>query len=465
MLRQLNRLFKAIGGPSNLLRKPATSNYQPTTTDRMTAKPKDLPDFTFMTIRQMLYDPTLRLGLGMRCAPIYATEWAYPEPGDSGKVAWKPGIKANREDVAEFVERQLNKLMMFGCETLLKSQIWGWSGAEVEYEFNEETKLVEFAGLLERRSADVRALEVDGELAGVSFRNVRRDGEKTGEVKLLFPFAIWSNFNAEDGHYYGLSVLHGSYSPWADKWFPDGAMDVRRKFMTRESYRGARLWYPEGSTKTVNENGQEVNTPNGNIARQILENIKAGFIFGGPSTMDPNTGERKWVFEDSEVSGNPAHILQYPHDLDVEELRGIEIPDDVLMSEATGAWAGKAVPMQAFFLGLERFRLNSLIKPFDQQVLRFLVRLNFGPNAFYEVHAKPFIEQYGLNSGETAGFVTDDTRSAPGSPTQQGSANPFFDRGQQFSQAAEFAIGEIVGSSERFTQVVRRALTNGNGSG
>ena len=76
---------------SLLLGKPKTAEYRPFPVHHFT-QIRDLPPFTFHTIRHMLIDPTIRLGLAMRMAPLCQAEFAFQQ-GDK----WIPGVRADRE--------------------------------------------------------------------------------------------------------------------------------------------------------------------------------------------------------------------------------------------------------------------------------------------------------------------------------------------------------------------------------
>src|SRR5689334_3518889 len=119
--------------PKNKLTgKAKTASYKPLPADVWGTQPRDLPLFTFNVIRAMLWDPTIRLGLAMRCAPLHSAEFAYKE-GEK----WKPGVKADNPQVAEYVLRQLNRLWKNGLAKILKAQVWGWAAGEVLYKVRD----------------------------------------------------------------------------------------------------------------------------------------------------------------------------------------------------------------------------------------------------------------------------------------------------------------------------------------
>lgn len=380
MPQWLDKLRKWAIGP------PQTRKYVPQ--QQMVSwglAPRDLPIFTFQTVRAMLWDPTIRLGLAMREAPLCQAEFAYQD-GES----WKNGVWAEREDVAAFVRRQLWRIWTNDVPALARAaQTCGWTGAEVMYRVTSH-RTIEYDSLLTRHPADVRALELNGELWGVAFAS--GGDERTGsKVRLQMPRAFWHAFMPEDGALYGQSILRGAYSPWADKWFDGCALDVRRLFAHKDAYGGVDLTYPSGTTEITKADGTLQIVPNNDIARQIAEQIKAGGVTTRPSELNAD-GKELWTINRATVPANPAHIFEYPKQLDVEMLRGIEIPDDVITSEATGSWAGKTVPQQAFYTGLDRWG-RALIGDICRQIIDPLLVLNYGKKQEYHVTLKPLALQ------------------------------------------------------------------------
>lgn len=420
------------------LGKPQTASYKPQPLDIWGLMPRDLPLFTWNMVRYMLWDQTIRLGLAMREAPIHSAEVAYKDGKD-----WVNGIKCDVPAIAQFVERQLQRFWTHDLRKILRAQIWGWAAGECLYRVNQAGQ-IEYDGLLQRSAADVRAMDLDGKQIGVRFRRIPK--AKDGMVDLKFPECFWHAFMPEDGSFYGESVLKGPYSAWCDKYLDGGALDVRRLFMHADAYGGKLIRYPEGSTP-VEENGGVRYIPNLDIARQMVAQLKAGGVVTMPSKFDGTSGKPLWDLNWASSTADPKHILEYPKDLDVEMLRGLEIPDDVLTSEGmTGAWAGKAVPQQAFYAGLDRW-LTLLASDFKRQIADPLVVANFGREFEYEISFKPLAEQASEQSGDK------EKDGQPGGFT--GQVNPFAPR---YQMSLEQAIGEGAVNAAQLVQGVRKAL-------
>lgn len=372
-------------------------------------QPRDLPAFSFATIRAMLIDPGIRLNLATRAAPITGAQFAFKTADDT----WQDGMQCSDPVIGEFIYRQLMHIWRNFLPAILRAQVWGWSAGEVTYKLGS-SGLVEIDKLEPRHAADCRLLKLSHNRWGVAVDRV----EGAGVVKLKFPTSWFHAYNAEDGEDYGVPILLGAYSPWADKWFNGGALDVRRLFMHKDAYGGADLGFPEGSTWV---DGVTEPVPNKDVARQIVEQITAGGVTTRPSDRDEH-GNEKWPLTRAVVASNPQHILQYPRDLDDEIKWGMEISDDVTGEGSSGAWAGKRVTMAAFYASLDHW-IVQIIADLSEQIFNPLCELNFDKVPDYEIRHKPLAEQ-AMEQQSNAGPGGDD--QAGGMPEMPGGGDDPF---------------------------------------
>ena len=357
--------------------KPQTGQYDPIN-HRYWSQPRDLPPFSFATVYNMLVDPEVRLAVSTRSAPLFGVEFGYEENGE-----FTPGIQADRPEVGVYVERQLKKIWRNHLHEICSAQVWGWSGGEIVLKLGQ-SGLIEIDRIETRHAQDCRLILRDGQPCGVQFSRVINEGK----VDIGFPEAFFHSHNSDPGELYGQSCLMGAYSPWADKWLDGGALDVRRLFMHKDAYGGCSLGYPDGETYI---DGMSQPVPNRDIARQIVEQIRAGNTIVRPSQRDAN-GNELWPIERATVASNPAHILQYPKDLDSEIRTGIGIPDGILNDDGGGAYAGKRIPMAAFYASLDTW-LVQILNDLTEQVFRPLVMMNFGKAIEFQCDFKPLAEQ------------------------------------------------------------------------
>lgn len=400
---------------AGLFRRPSkpieTAGYKPPPYHTWGRYPRDLPPFTHFTVQLMQFDPTIKLGLAMRAAPMLGLEWAYQN--DSGE--WQTGVQASDPRVAQFVLRQLKRIWQ-DLGAVIGAQVWGWSGGEVTFRRTAEG-LVEVDRLLPRHSSDIRAMAAESQLCGI--RVLRCPESPGGYVDLEFPKCWWHCYRAENGQFYGMSAMIGAYSPWFDKWMNGGALDVRRLFMHKDAYAGADITYPEGTTYIPGKG----EIPNRDIAAELVEQIAAGATTARPAAYDAQ-GHELWQLTRASVSSSPDHILRYPRDLDTEILRGMECPDDILTADesSSGAWAGKRVPMAAFFSGLDLWA-TTLVRDMDDQVIRPTVKINFGDVEYHVCH-KPLAIQAAEQQQKQGDKSGGDTGDLSGLFTQSGPPGP-----------------------------------------
>ncbi|MFG0262870.1 MAG: hypothetical protein ACF788_10815 [Novipirellula sp. JB048] len=409
--------------------KPRTGGYRPTLPAAYFEQPRDLPLFSFSTIRHMLTDGMVRLSLAMRSAPM-------------GQVQWQ--VESTRDEVAAYVQRQLDRIWQNHLTAILQAQVWSWSAGEITLRLSDGN-LVEIDALEARQARDCRLMIAGGEPVGVQVEGVRGDGK----VDLKFPNAWFHAHEPEEGEFYGRSVLRGAYSPWFDKTCRGGAVDVRRLFMHKDAYGGVDLGYPEGYSDVLDETGEPI--PYRDIAVQIVEQLRAGGVTTRPSTVDEH-GNEKWPLTRASVPANPQHILQYPKDLDSEIRRGIGIPDDIIDSDSSGAWAGKRVPMGAFYASLDGWA-RGVAGDFREQVFDPLVLLNFGSAVDYEITHKPLAEQAMEQQSNAGGAEGGPPGESP--PPQPGQSH-------RMSLDPVDAVGRGVLDAGRIVEAARSVLRMGN---
>ena len=436
--------MKQNGKPIRATRqRPRTTGYQPTY-HVWGNSPRDLPQFTYHTIRAMLLDSAVRKCLAIRRAPLYGLEFAYQQ-GDK----WIPGVEARKPEVAKFVMRQLKRIWDGELEGILSADVWGWSAGEITYRLSDYG-LVEIDRLLPRHACDTRAMERDGELCGVRFDRVV--GSEKGYVDLEFPHCWWHSYNPEAGRYYGQSCFLGAYSPFADKWFNGGATDVRRLFMHKDAYGGVDIAYPEGMTPVAQPDGTILEIPNRDIARQMAEQIQAGGVTTRPSQFGAD-GAELWKITRATVPAAPSHILQYPKDLDDEIAEGMEVFGDLDGGGETGSWAGKRVTAAAFYGSEDRWAL-AVLRDLRIQVLEPLVLYNFGKAEEFNVSHKPLaLQAMEQQSNAGPGQQPGQQGQPPGPQTQGQSGQQSYQAPQKMSLEASIGRGEE--SAERIVRMAR----------
>ena len=358
-------------------------------------QPRDLPPFTFATIRAMLFDPGVRLNFRKRAAPIATAQFGVKVDDKT----WKDGIKCQDPVIGKFIYDEIMYIWTNYLPAILRSQVWGWSAGEVTLRACEG--LIRIKSMEPRHASDCKLVKLGHQRWGVQFERI----EGSENIQLPVPRCWFHAYGAEDGEDYGISAAIGAYSPWADKWFNGGALDIRRLFMHKDAYAGADLGYPNGSSPVE---GYASEVPNSEIAKAIITSILTGGPTTRPSERDEN-GNEKWPLTRAQVASNPTHILQYPKDCDKEIEQGMEVIDD---SGETGAWAGKRVTMGSFYSSLDHW-IVQICMDLCEQIIDPLCMMNFGKVPEYELRHKPLAQQAMEQQGNAApGASAQDTQGA-----------------------------------------------------
>lgn len=105
--------------PKDLLGKPLTSEYVPQGFNSLFYYTRNRPAFTPATVSEMLADPRILFGLWLIKGPIQ----------DKAKFE----VECDNQEVADFCQRQIDRLWRNSLPIALKCLDWGYSGSEVLY--------------------------------------------------------------------------------------------------------------------------------------------------------------------------------------------------------------------------------------------------------------------------------------------------------------------------------------------
>lgn len=352
------------------------------------------PLFFRYYIPAMERDPHLVYGIKMLRAPILTKA--------------KYEVTSDMPEVQDFVDKQIKRFWAVGLPLSLTSMEWGFNGAEVIYRWKKKTQLLEFDKLRFLRPHDVTPVVRNGSLQGILIRRIRDPGNNSPnqEKFLKLPKVLWSVHEKRHDRWFGKSVYEGAFIPWYETWQPKGFRNIRHLAMYKYSFDGGCVKYPEGATQDP-ITGE--NIPNVLIAEQMADRREAGATLVLPSLNQEYGG---WEYEPAAGMTIPEGLFQYGDDLRNEKWEGIGVPPEIVQDESGGSFAGRRVPQQGFYSAIQE-KSDEQLFDFDEQVLRYLVRLNFGPDADYDVEAVPIIqtlqqEEMGVVTGKLPGDEEED---------------------------------------------------------
>lgn len=243
-------------------------------------------------------------------------------------------------------------------------------------------------------------------------------------ISLFFPKGFLYLHNREFNSLQGQSEFESAYEAWTEKSDTQGAKHSRKLWFYKNAFSGGILFHPPGSFR--NEQNQEI--PFQALARQALETSLNGSVWTFEQSFDPVSGQPLWSYVEPKMQPGGEKILEYVRHLDNEIMRGLGIPDDVVQQiSGTGSYAGRSIPLMAFFIA-QRATLTNLFTICDEQVFRPLCRANFGHDN-YEASMEIDIERLmGAMDGKPNGPGMNEAAY------QNPNANPMQHPGNQHAQ-------------------------------
>lgn len=346
--------------------KEYTGKYKPELYRQPFWLEEKLPPFTLWSVTRMGYDPQVKLATRILLAPLMKAKFELT--GDA--------------EVVQFIAKTLKTVWRHSMHKILKGVKNTMAAGEVLYEYSERDKMFYYRGLIDYYPPDVRILtsKKTGRMTGIKVR--MRKANKRGTVTLRRPKSFLYLHDREFNQWTGRSAYESAYRPWFDKAERDGALDIRRMWYYKCAFDGGDLYHPTG--EYIDPDGNKI--PYQDVARQMLEMEKTGGVSAYPNTYDEN-GNRDWERVRPSPNGSGADLINYTDQLDVEIARGIGITDDVMQQVGgTGSYAGRTVPLMAFFTS-EGMTLTEVATAVIEQIVDPLVIANYGQDARYEVQS------------------------------------------------------------------------------
>lgn len=363
-----------------ITRSAKTASYVPHvwTGNRLGLALDGRPRFTWLEAERMRYDPQIQFGLRVLRAPLFG-------------VTWK--VQADSAVVERWVDREFGRVYRRMLPRLCREFEYGVACGEVTYLARRSRATgktrIHFNDFLDLHPRDARPLvfhrgRCAGDLAGLKVQNVVNAEMGTGGLYLDRNHGFWFKGESEYGDWYGRPRLAGAYEPWLEKRGRHGAVDARRLFYKKCAFRGPRIRYPVGQTDMGNADTGSMLMSNQDIARELVEKFENGGVLALPSVKGPD-GAELWTWEDPQSFSDVAGLMEYPRQLDKEILIGLGIPIELVEAGGTGSgYSGRAIPAQVFFTSMDEI-VSRIVESITEQVMRFLVRLNFGTAARFEI--------------------------------------------------------------------------------
>lgn len=361
--------MSVANGTTKTLTRPArTGSYHPAVwANRLALAVDGKPIFTWLEAERMRLDPQVQFGLRILRAPLYG-------------VTWK--THADNSVVERWIQRESEAIYRRMMPKIVRHFEYGVSCGEITFKNrrSQGKTRVHFADFLEVHPRDAAPFVYDrgprsGKLACLEVKNVA-DGH--GTVYLDRRHSFWFKGDSEFGEWWGRPRLAGAHQPWFDKGSRHGLNDSIRLYYAKQAFMGPKLFYPPGNIDISADPSTQVFKDAQDHAREIVEKYMNGGVLVLPSTVD-DKGAALWRWEDPKAFTDSSGMLEYKKVLDGDILVGLGIPKELVEASTVGSgYSGRAIPAQVFFSSMDE-EAQRILEEIDRQILRPLVRLNFGP--------------------------------------------------------------------------------------
>lgn len=112
----------------------------------------------------------------------------------------------------------------------------------------------------------------------------------------------------------------------------------------------------------------------------LLLNLRQGGVITIPHEVD-DKGNQKYDVELLESKNNGEGFEKWIAHLTISMMRGLMIPDLLAIQDGPGSFAGKEVVAEQFFATQDSVVDDTVVEPYNQQVVAPNIRYNFGNNA------------------------------------------------------------------------------------
>ncbi len=369
----------------------------------------DMPQITLRRdIEFMQFHPIVSSSLDYYRAGISGAEfWGGPDNANPDNAGGKPISPDPR--VAEFVLAHVERFWQRGVPLLQEGgYTYGWAGGEHIYK--EVGGLMVWSHLKDFHPNDCFILTgaVSTPIAyhplGARVKGLRgRPPVEMWFAEGHIPAkAAWYAHRPRFGQFYGRSQLTGAWRAWRRLGWRDGVEQVIDAAVYRAGYQGPVVGFPPGHSAPTARQGVPATTQDGgglsrrenrDVARQILEWMKAGAGVAISSEQYPPTqgGGPKWNVDFPDHVMDVRPLVDTARYLEEQIILGIGVPPELIRSGGTGSgYSGRSIPREAFLDQQQRIA-DRMLQIFVEQVVRPLVLWNFGDVPF-EVSCKSLLK-------------------------------------------------------------------------
>lgn len=397
---------------TEILEEDITSGYLPVMPlESMWGSGGDLPQITMRRdLEFMMMHPVVAIAMEYYRAGISGAEfWGGPDPVNPDNVEGKPISLDPR--VSQFVLAHVERFWQRGVPIFQEAGYpHGW--APGQHIYRERGGMMTWDCMRGYHPNHGFVLTCDYQPVGERIINIRN----SQPVDMWFASdaipakGAWYSHRPRFGSHYGRSQLVPAWRPWRRLAWKDGVEQVIDAAIYRAGYRGPIVEHPQedmqtaqsGVPATVRDSAGNPRRAARDVARQIVEWAKAGAGFTIPSTTYPASqgGGKKWSVDFPDHVMDVRPLIEGARYLEDQIMLGVGVPPELIKAGGTGSgYSGRSIPREAF-LDQQQGIANSILQGFVEQVIRPLVKWNFGDVPF-EVSCKSLLQsQAGDKQGE-----------------------------------------------------------------
>lgn len=413
---------------SEVLQDELTVGYRPQTpTEAMWLANQVMPQLTIRRdIEFMLIHPIVSIAMEYYKSGISGAEfWGGPDHQNPDNERGKPISPDQR--VSEFVLAHCERFWQRGVPLIQEGGYsYGWGSGE--YIYKDVKGMLVWSHMKDFHPNDAHILTLDYQPVGVRVKNIK--GKSYVDLHLgsesIPAKACWYPHRPRFNQFYGRSQLLGAWYPWRRLAWRDGTEQVIDAAVYRAGYCGPIVGHPQEDMPTSQQGVPATRVDGAGIARrsardvamQMIEYAKAGAGFTKPTAKYPQSqgGGDKWTIEFPEHVMDVGPLINEAKYLEDQIMLGIGVPPELVKASDTGSgYSGRSIPREAFLDGQQKVA-DAMLQMFVEQVLKPLVRWNFGDVPF-EVSCKSLLKS---QSEDKQGEGKEQGKGQGKQPGQQG---------------------------------------------
>ena len=303
---------------------------------------------------------------------------------------------ASSPEHGEFALSEAKRFWQRGRAPVQRSYEYGRGGSQPIYTIEDGRLRLERMDAYHPLDTVVLLRNKGRQFSGVRVKRSQGASEDLWPGGWLPAKGFWHAHNIRYSRWYGMPQTYPAWRPWRRLAGRDGMEEVIDGGLYRFAYCGpvgrfpmednintGQLWGTSAPTGQVLSNHDKM--------REFVENAKAGVSIAMSSRTDEHGNylwDLKWPEHTLDVAGLLAAVDWYEKAISL----GIGVyPELMEASEVGSGYSGRAIPLEAFYVG-QQGNADEMLWGWAWQIGTPLLHWNYGPEAFARLKVKPLLE-------------------------------------------------------------------------